>query len=138
MERPFQLNRVEYKPTLVSDSKSGNLKRELIDLLKNRANFHFRFDFICRGRMTFRQKFYDLERQNRYITTEKCVFFVFLGTCDLTVKKDRFIQLVIEDESSVHNVFRYIDKFNQLINSYGCRVVFFLGSTLFYCKVEYL
>jgi len=88
--------------------------------------------------MTFRQKFYDLERQNRYITTEKCVFFVFLGTCDLTVKKDRFIQLVIEDESSVHNVFRYIDKFNQLINSYGCRVVFFLGSTLFYCKVEYL
>jgi len=52
------------------------------------------------------------------------VFFIFLGTCDLTAKNGPFMELKSKDESSVHQVFRYIDRFNRFVNVHGSRVVF--------------
>ena len=119
IERPFELESVEYTPILVSDSKGNCLSRQF-----QRENFNFHVKFICRGGATFPQQYYFVERQIRSLTREKCVFFVFLGTCDLTAKNNRCIDLKTKDETSVHQIFHYIDKFNKLVNAYGSRVVF--------------
>ena len=81
VERPFELRSVASRQILVADSKGSYLARQF-----KHENFNFRFEFLCRGGATFRQQYYFVERQIRSLTSQKSVFFVFLGTCDLTEK----------------------------------------------------
>ena len=120
LERPFEVRRLSCRPVLVADSKGNYLRRQF-----DSSNFDVPIQFVCRGGATFRQQYFYLQA-NLHKFPNSSVFFIFLGTCDLTTKRGRFIELSSRDESSVRQIFHFIDRFNSLIHSYGrnFRIVF--------------
>lgn len=118
LERPFEVSSLSCQPVLVADSKGNYLRRQF-----ESSEIDVPIRFVCKSGATFRQQFYFLQANLHRFHTNS-VFFIFLGTCDLTSKRGRFIQLSSEDESSVRQTIDYIDRFNALIRRNGSKIVF--------------
>ena len=92
-ERPTNFTGpLKYKPILLSDSK-GNYLREFSSIIEETG---YSIEFQCRGGLRLLDQFFWL-RHNLYKKVNKyghVVVFVWLGTCDLTVKKSE--QLINE------------------------------------------
>ena len=87
LERPFNFNgRLRCKPILLADSK-GNYLKSHADLINQ---FHYSIEFQCRGYSRFQDYFYWLQHNlsNKVAQYGKIVLYVWLGTCDFTVKSD--------------------------------------------------
>ena len=87
LERPFNFNgRLRCKPILIADSK-GNYLKSRADLINQ---FQYSLELQCRGGARFQDYFYWLQHNlsNKVAQYGKIVLYVWLGTCDFTVKSD--------------------------------------------------
>ena len=80
---------LRYKPILLSDSK-GNYLREFSDLIENEG---YSIEFNCRGGLRFLDQYFWLRNNLRRKICKygHITLYCFLGTCDLTLKKTKYI-----------------------------------------------
>ena len=113
------------QPILIGDSK-GNYLKSHSDLF---AQFGFNLDFECRGGARFVDYYYWLQ-SNLYKKVNKCgsiVLYIFLGTCDLTIRKGKFIELRHSShDSAVSYLIYQIDRFRSFIARFPSVSVVFL------------
>ena len=116
IERPLpESQNISKHFVLVSDSKGCYLRR--VDRYGN-------ITYICRGGATFRQQFYKIKNS---IFQYPCDthFLIWLGTCDLTQKDQRYISLRDKSgESDVHSILYFINQFKLLFSTHGFKYTF--------------
>lgn len=126
LERPWNFKGRLYKHALLlSDSKGFSLKPHL-DLLKE---FNHNIEINCESGAQL-QRYLNWLHQNLWKKVNQhgqLVLYIFLGTCDLTCKLGRFIQLRHSDE---FKAFAYIqsqiEKYLNLISHFrSVNIVFF-------------
>lgn len=94
---------LKYKPILVSDSK-GNYLKNHSHIIEEKG---YSIDFVCRGGLRFLDQFYWLKNnlQRKVNTYKHVVLYIWLGTCDLTVKN----KIVYTDSNNKIIRRNYID-----------------------------
>lgn len=113
------------QPILIADSK-GNYLKSHSDLIENLGYF---IDFQCKGGARFADYFYWLQsnlskKVNQY---GNVVLYIFLGTCDLTVRKGRFIELRQKDDLSAVSYITYqINRYRQFVSNFPSVTIVFL------------
>ena len=108
--------KITEKPRFPSDnldpaSSKGNYVKPHSDILKS---VNFDIEFACKAGGTFPYQFHWLKRNlpSRVSYYGRVVIFVWLGTCDLTVKTDQYIDLKHGTEGeAVSAVTTYIQNF---------------------------
>lgn len=98
IERPLNFNgRLKRHPILLSDSKGFSLKPH-VDLIQQ---FHHDIDIECRAGARFQDYFHwlrhNLARNVNYFG--HIALYLFLGTCDLSCKSGRKVELRHEDDT---------------------------------------
>ena len=83
---------------MLADSK-GNYLKLYADLINQ---FRYSIEFQCRGGARFQDYFYWLQHNlsNKFAQYDKIVLYVWLGTCDFTVKSD------LQDPTVSHRNFK--------------------------------
>lgn len=102
-DRPLTFNgTLKRKPILISDSK-GNCLKPHSDLL---SQFRYNIDFQCRGGIRFQEQYYWLlsNLKNKIRQYGNIVVYVWLGTCDLTLKISEDVLVSVPGNS--YNNFR--------------------------------
>lgn len=110
---------------LISDSK-GRYLRNHSDLIQQ---FGFQIEFQCFGGARFCDYFYwlqsNLDKKVRIFG--QIVLYIFLGTCDLTGKKGRFIDLKHEDDAvAISYMYHQIDRILNFVKHFPTVSVVFL------------
>ena len=105
-------------PIILSDSKGERLEAvvDLINHPENKIYFWYR-----KGKGVNEQYLWlkeNLQEKLRILGTNHITLYIWLGTCDLTVKSDQFIKICSEDFSAVRSlckglkdIFDYIRQF---------------------------
>ena len=118
LDVPLQLDSPLYKkPVLVSDSK-GNYLRCHSDIIEE---FGYNFEFACKGGARFQDQYNWLTRNLPRLVQKygDLVLYIWLGTCDLTNRRGRFIDLRhSDDNTAVSYIKNQIDKFISYISHY--------------------
>lgn len=112
------------KSFLISDSK-GNYVRKHSDLIED---FGYSIEFICKGGARFADQYYWLTRNlhNKVRQYGSIVLYIWLGTCDLTSKQGKYIDLRHNDDKVAISYLKFqIDRFLSVISGYpSVRIVF--------------
>lgn len=126
IERPLYFNgRLKCKPILIADSK-GNYLKSHSDII---SNFGYSVEFVCRGGARFQDYFhwlrYNLENKvNQY---GNIVLYIWLGTCDLSVKKGKFTELRHTDDSTAISYMKFqIDRYISFVSNFPSVTLVFL------------
>lgn len=117
--------RLRKHPILVSDSK-GNYLRTHSDLIEQ---FGYNVEFQCRGGAIFVDQFYLLQSNLRKKVHQfgEIVLYVFLGTCDLTLKKGKYIELRHDnDHAAVSYLLFQINRFLNFVSNFPSVSIVFL------------
>lgn len=126
LDVPLKLERsLSRKPILVSDSK-GNYLKGHSDIIEE---FGYSFEFACKGGARFQDQYYWLNR-NLHKLVQKygdLVLYVWLGTCDLTNRRGRFIDLRHTDDNTAVSYIKFqIDRFVSYISFFPTVKIVFL------------
>ena len=112
------------KPIIISDSKGRYIQRHS-DML---TQFGYSVDVIHRGGARFAEFFPWLQKNlhknvNRY---NHIVLYIWLGTCDLTMRKGKYIALRHQTEYEAVRYLQYqIDRYRRLVSNFpSVRLVF--------------
>lgn len=126
INRPLYFNgRITRKPILVADSK-GNYLKTHSDLT---SEFGFNIDFQCRGGARFQDYFHWLQANLQYKVScfGRVVLYVFLGTCDLTLRKGRFVHLRHENDTEAFSYLKFqIDRIVNFVSQFPSVKLVFL------------
>lgn len=117
--------RLSKQPIIIGDSK-GNYLKPHSDLI---TQFGYNIDFECKGGARFIDYYYWLQSNLRKKVNKygQVVLYVFLGTCDLTVRKGKFIELRHTDDATAISYLKYqIDRFRHFISQFHAVSVVFL------------
>lgn len=125
IQRPLIFDGViKSHPILISDSKGFNLSPHA-DLLKE---FHYNLEIQCKAGANFPYYYHWLCRNLKWKVNghSSIVLYVFLGTCDLTYKSGRAIQLRHSDDKKALQYFHnQIERYLLLVSQYSTvRIVF--------------
>ena len=92
LDRPLKASTVQTKYAILLSSSKGNYVKPHSDIL-NYVGLDV--EFACKAGGTFTSQFYWLKRNlpDRVSRYQSVVVFVWLGTCDLTFKKEKYIKL---------------------------------------------
>lgn len=117
--------RLRKQPILISDSK-GNYLRNHSDLIEQ---FGYNIEFQCRGGSRFADHFnwlwYNL--QNKVDKYGQIILYVFLGTCDLSLKKGKYIELRHDDDRiAVTYLQHQINRFLNFVSNFPTVSIVFL------------
>ena len=106
VEKPLVVNHEQKKHAILISSSKGNYIKPHSDIL---YSVNYNVEFVCRGGATFPEQFCWLQRNLHYRvrTYSQIVLFIWLGTCDLTQKHGKFIQLKHCTEEEAVNYFIY-------------------------------
>ena len=115
-------NNINYTPILLSDSKGIRLRDQVI--ANHPVTRHTRW-WCDSGAYKQRQYLWlkrNLDRQ--FSSTGTAWIYVWLGTCDLTQKDNKYIAIRSpESDTSIETILEYIQKIIDLINEHpGCKV----------------
>lgn len=126
IDRPLYFNgRLTRQPILLSDSK-GNYLKPHSDLI---TQFHSNLDIQCRGGARF-QDYYCWLRSNLHKKVNcygDITLYVFLGTCDLTLREGKYIQLRHDDVTVAFAYLKYhIDRYISFISQFPSVKLVFL------------
>lgn len=123
---PIQFNgRLNSKPILISDSK-GNYLRPHSDII---TNFGYNIDFVCKGGARFQDYFYWLQSNLHKKVQQygKIKLYIWLGTCDLTIKKGKFTELRHTSDSAAFSYLKYqIDRYISFVSNFPSVTLVFL------------
>ena len=111
LDRPLKTHKFQTKYGILLSSSKGNYVKPHSDILKS---VNFDIEFACKAGGTFPYQFHWLKRNlpSRVSYYGRVVIFVWLGTCDLTVKTDQYIDLKHGTEGeAVSAVTTYIQNF---------------------------
>ena len=126
VDRPLHYpGRLQKHAILISDSK-GNYLRKPHDLI---SQFGYQIEFQCHGGARFYEYFYWLQKNlaNRVRIYGQVVLYIFLGTCELTLKKGKFIDLKHEkDENAVSYVQYQIQRYLNFVSNFPTVSIVFL------------
>ena len=117
--------RLRIHAILISDSK-GNYLRKHHDLI---SQFGYQIEFQCHGGARFYEYFYWLQKNlvNRVRICGQVVLYIFLGTCELTLKRAKFIDLKHEkDENAVSYVQYQIQRCLNYVSNFPTVSIVFL------------
>lgn len=113
------------QPILISDSK-GNYLKTHSDLIEQ---FHHHIDFQCRGGARFVDYFHWLKYNLAKKVTQygHIIIYCFLGTCDLTLRKGKYIQLRHDDDRVAISYLQYqIDRYRDFVANFPTVSIVFL------------
>ncbi|MCG7879347.1 MAG: hypothetical protein N0E59_21405 [Candidatus Thiodiazotropha taylori] len=126
VERPLHSPSSLHKHAiLISDSK-GNYLKEHRDII---TQFGFDIEFQCRGGARFHDYYYWLQRNlaQKVQVYGQIVLYIFLGTCDLTTKKGRFIDLAHENDHAAISYLQYqINRYLNFVSNFPSVSIVFL------------
>lgn len=126
IDRPLHFNgRLRSKPVLISDSKGFSLKPHL-DLIKQ---FQENIIIECRAGARFQDYFHWLRSNlHRLVQNfDNIVLYVFLGTCDLTLKKGKFTELRHKNDSSAVSYVKFqIERYLSFVKNFPSVTLVFL------------
>ena len=114
------------KYAIIVSSSKGNYLKPHCDILESVG---FQLEFACKPGATFPDRFHWLRRnlQNRVYYYTNIVLFVWIGTCDLTKKTDKFIELKHDtDEIAVNYCITQIQRFLGFVSSFPTVEIVFL------------
>lgn len=118
-------SRIRSKPILISDSK-GNYIKSHSDLIED---FGYSIDFVCRGGATFKDQYHWLERnlEKKVQYYGKIILYVWLGTCDLTSRQGKYIDLRHNDDGTSLAYLRcQIDRYLTFVSNFPSVKIVFL------------
>ena len=113
------------KPIFISDSK-GNYIRNHSDLIED---FGYTIDFICKGGARFQDYYHWLTRNLHKKVHEfgNIVLFIWLGTCDLTSRQGKYIDLRHRDDATaISNLKFQIDRYCAFVSNFKTVKLVFL------------
>lgn len=126
INKPFRFNgRLRKQPILIADSK-GNYLKPHEDLLRQ---FGYFIDFECFPGARFADYYYWLKNNlhkkvNQY---GHIVLYIWLGTCDFTIKKGKNITLRHEDDNTAVSYLKYqIDRYFDFVARFPTVSIVFL------------
>lgn len=125
IDKPIPHVVIRKKPIVLTSSKGFYLKRHL-DLLQNLC---CNIEFNCQpgGRFTHFLRWLETELPVKVISYPHIVLYVWLGTCDLTVKQGKFISLRHQTSefanSDLHSI---INKFVSIVSNFPTVQLVFL------------
>ena len=92
IDKPFQHLHPQSKYAVLISSSKGNYIKPHRDILRA---INYKLRFVCRGGATFAKQFRWLESNLEFLVHRhnQVVVIVWLGTCDLTEKSEKFISL---------------------------------------------
>jgi len=108
-------------PVLLSDSKGICLKKQV----RTNASVEKQIVWWCEGGASIQKQYRWLQKN---LETEVALIgpihlYIWLGTCNLTTKKGKFISLTSHDSTTVTLISDYIRKINDLVlSSPECKV----------------
>ena len=137
LDRPLKTSTVQTKYAILLSSSKGNYVKPHSDILNSVG---LDVEFASKAGGTFTSQFYWLKRNlpDRVSSYHLVVVFVWLGTCDLTFKKEKYITLRHEThEEAVGALTNSIQNFFFIFSSFSISpAVFHRNSTIFYCRME--
>lgn len=113
------------QPILIADSK-GNYLRTHSDLIEQ---FDCRIEFQCRGGARFADYFYWLQSNlhKKVAQFGNIVLYIFLGTCDLTLRKGKYIELRHDSNTLAVSYLQYqISRYLQFVSHFRSVSIVFL------------
>lgn len=126
VESPFHFtSQIRRKPILISDSK-GNYIKHNSDLIED---FGYSIEFVCRGGARFQDYFYWLQRnlQKKVDQFGNIALYIFLGTCDLTCRQGKYIDLRHDDDTTALSYLKFqIDRYLSFVSSFPSVKLIFL------------
>ena len=93
-------NDLTFTPVVLSDSKAGYLKNEVIYPAERKIVWWYEGGASAKSRPAYLKDNLELQL-HRY---PRIVFYVWLGTCDLTKTEGKFIELKARDNSAVSDL----------------------------------
>lgn len=117
--------RLRKQPILIADSK-GNYLRTHSDLIEQ---FDCRIEFQCRGGARFADYFYWLQSNlpKKVAQFGNIVLYIFLGTCDLTLRKGKYIELRHDSNALAVSYLQYqIIRYLQFVSHFTSVSIVFL------------
>lgn len=126
VERPIHFQGTLRKQAiLIADSK-GNYLKPHADLIEQ---FGYHIEFECRSGARFADYYYWLQ-SNLYRKVQQfghIILYIFLGTCDLTTRKGKFIDLRQDDDNKAFYYLKFqIDRYLHFISKFPTVSVVFL------------
>lgn len=126
IDRPLHFNgRLRSKPIILSDSKGFSLKQHL-DLIEQ---FQENIIIECRPGARLQDYFHWLRRNLLRLVNNfgNITLYVFLGTCDLTVKKGKFTELRHTDDISAISYAKFqIERYISFVKQFTTVTLVFL------------
>lgn len=126
VEAPIRFSgRLTKQPILIGDSK-GNYLKSHSDLIEQ---FHSFIDFQCRGGARFADYFpWLVKNLQKKVDRYGCItLYIFLGTCDLTTRKGKYIELRHTDDAIAVSYLKYqIDRFFNFVSNFPTVSIVFL------------
>ena len=126
LNKPLILNRpLRKQPILLSDSK-GNYLKPYTEYIEQ---YGYTIDLACKKGARFCDSYFWLERNlaRKVQNYNQVVLFVLLGTCDLTVRKGKYIQLRHSSDSiAVSYLQSQIDRYIRFVSEFSSVTLIFL------------